>query len=51
MNYKSGKEDNYTHIKFWYHHGGTMIVSKSAYLLAFKNEIAVAKKHEYLIQQ
>ena len=50
-NYMKGTKDNYTHIKFTYGSGMTMIVNKSTYKHVYPREKQIASKFEYLIEK
>lgn len=46
-----GVESNYTHIKFTYSSGSSMIVNKSTYKHVYPHEKKLASKFEYLIEK
>jgi hypothetical protein len=48
--YIKGTEDNYTHIKFYYH-GYSMTVNKSTYHHVYPNAKIGAEKFDYLIEK
>ena len=49
--YIKSNENDYTHIKFYYSHGGTMTVNKPTYKHVFPREKNVCEKFEYLIEK
>lgn len=49
--FNKGTEDNYTHIKFTYSKGHSMIVNKSTYKHVYPAEKKIASKFEYLIEK
>ena len=49
--FKKGTEDNYTHIKFTYRKGHSMIVNKNTYKHVYPREKNLASEFEYLIEK